>query len=143
VSTAILFFTKTNSGGTDHVWFYDLRADGRSLDDRRTELLPADKLGAVPAEPLGDGDHEKNNLPDALARWFERDGSELGRARTDQSFCIPKADIAATGYDLSINRYQEVVHDEAEHRPPHEILADLAKLEDEIKQGLSDLEGML
>jgi type I restriction enzyme M protein len=143
VSTAILFFTKTNSGGTDHVWFYDLRADGRSLDDKRTELLPAGKLGAVPTEPLADGDHDKNNLPDALARWFERDGTELDRARTDQSFCVPKADIAATGHDLSINRYQEVVHEEVDHRPPHEILADLAKLEDEIKQGLSDLEAML
>ncbi len=143
VSTAILLFTKTNSGGTDHVWFYDLQADGRSLDDKRTELLPADKLGARPETGLTAEDHEKNNLPDARARWFERDGAERDRARTDQSFCVPKADIATNGYDLSINRYKEVVHDDVEYRPPAEIIADLMKLEDEIRQGLADLEAML
>ena len=72
VSTAVLLFTKTNSGGTDHVWFYDLQADGYSLDDKRTPLLPAAKLGAAPAEALTDEEHAKNNLPDALARWAER-----------------------------------------------------------------------
>jgi len=143
VSTAILLFTKTNSGGTDHVWFYDLQADGRSLDDKRTELLPAEKLGATPLEPLTDEEHAKNNLPDALARWAERDGSECERARTEQSFCIPKADIVANGYDLSINRYKEVVHDEVEHRDPRQILKELVALEDEIRQGISDLEAML
>jgi type I restriction enzyme M protein len=143
VSTAILLFTKTNSGGTDHVWFYDLTADGRSLDDKRTELLPPEKLGACPAEALTEDEHAKNNLPDALARWFDRDGAELARARTNQSFCVPKADIVANAYDLSINRYKEIVHEEVEHRPPAEIIADLMKLEDEIKQGLADLEAML
>lgn len=76
VSTAILLFTKTNSGGTDHVWFYDVDADGMSLDDKRTELLPPEKLGPVPSDPAtrepialtADGD-AKNNLPDVLARW--------------------------------------------------------------------------
>ena len=76
VSTAILLFTKTNSGGTDHVWFYDLQADGYSLDDKRTPLLADDKLGAR-RRALTDEEHAKNNLPDALARWRERDGDEL------------------------------------------------------------------
>lgn len=74
VSTAILFFTKTNSGGTDHVWFYDMQADGRSLDDKRALLLPEDKFGALPATPLSPEDHPKNNLPDILSRWNERAG---------------------------------------------------------------------
>src|SRR3989440_11083050 len=69
VSTAILLFTKTNSGGTDSVWFYDVDADGMSLDDKRTELLPTEKLGAVPIVALTSDDHAKNNLPDILARW--------------------------------------------------------------------------
>ena len=112
VSTAILLFTKTNSGGTDYVWFYDVTADGRSLDDKRTPLMSEDKLGAVPRTPLGAAEHAKNNLPDVLARWPERAGSERERPRTAQSFCVPKADIAAHGYDLSLNRYKEVVHEE-------------------------------
>ncbi len=143
VSTAILLFTKTNSGGTDHVWFYDVNADGLSLDDRRTALLPGDKLGAVPATALNADDHVKNNLPDVLARWAARDGTELKRAHTDQSFCVPRADIVAQGYDLSINRYKEVIHEEVEHRPPLEILADLSKLEAEIQDGIEQLEEVL
>ena len=74
VSTAILLFTKTNSGGTDHVWFYDVEADGWSLDDKRTPLLAEDKLGPVPRTALTADEHAKNNLPDVLARWAERDG---------------------------------------------------------------------
>ena len=72
VSTAILLFTKTNSGGTDHVWFYDVDADGMSLDDKRTELLPPEKLGPVPKVALTADEHAKNNLPDILARWTQR-----------------------------------------------------------------------
>ena len=143
VSTAILLFTKTNSGGTDQVWFYDCEADGWSLDDKRTPLLPEDKLGAVPTTALSADEHAKNNLPDILARWQQRDGKERKRPRTAQSFCVPKADLVAQGYDLSLNRYKEVVHEEVEHRPPQEILADLAKLEAEIQQGMKELEGML
>ena len=143
VSTAILVFTKTNSGGTDSVWFYDVEADGWSLDDKRTPLLPDDKLGPVPKTPLAADEHAKNNLPDVLARWKERAGSERERAPTAQSFCVPKADIAAQGYDLSLNRYKEVVHKAVEHRPPKEILAELAKLEEEIQRGMKELEGML
>jgi type I restriction enzyme M protein len=143
VSTAILLFTKTNSGGTDHVWFYDLEADGWSLDDKRAPLLPEDKLGPVPAASLTADDHAKNNLPDTLARWTSRTGSELDRSRTEQSFCVPKADIVAQGYDLSLNRYKEVVHEEVEHLPPLEILAALATIEDEIQADIKKLAEML
>ena len=157
VSTAILFFTKTNSGGTDHVWFYDVDADGMSLDDKRTELLPPEKLGSVPKVALTADDHAKNNLPDILARWRSRGPgvppadhgqdahatSEHTRPRTAQSFCVPKADLAAQGYDLSLNRYKEVVHAEVAHRPPGEILASLADLEKEIVLRMKELEGML
>lgn len=143
VSTAILFFTKTNSGGTDHVWFYDVRADGWSLDDKRTPLLSEDKLGATPVNTLSKEDHEKNNLPDVLTRWSKREKEELKRKRTDQSFCVPKSDLVAQDYDLSLNRYKEVVHQEVNHRPPLEIIYDLQKLELEIQKGLKDLEGML
>ena len=141
VSTAILLFTKTNSGGTDHVWYYDLQADGRSLDDKRTQLLPDDKAGVLAT--LTPEEHVKNNLPDALARWRDRNGSEVGRARTERSFCVPKSEIAANDYDLSINRYKEIVHDEIEHAAPQAILDELAALEDEIQQGLRDLKAML
>ena len=143
VSTAILVFTKTNSGGTDFVWFYDVEADGWSLDDKRTPLLSEDKLGPVPKTPLTDDEHKKNSLPDGLTRWAQRTSAELERPRTAQSFCVPKADIAAQGYDLSLNRYKEVVHEAVEHRPPKEILAELAKLEEEIQRGMKELEGML
>src|ERR1035441_3610628 len=116
VSTAILLFTKTNSGGTDNVWFYDVDADGLSLDDKRTELLPPEKLGAVPSVALTADEHTKNNLPDILARWAKRDKAERKNPRTAQSFCVPKAEIVAQGYDLSNNRYRQVVHEEVAHR---------------------------
>jgi type I restriction enzyme M protein len=162
VSTAILLFTKTNSGGTDHVWFYDVQADGQSLDDKRTELLPPEKLGPVPTTALTEPDHAKNNLPDVLRRWrtvrssgFSPSSSvperaearttnpEAARPRTAQSFLVPKADLAAQGYDLSLNRYKEVIHEEIAHRPPGEILARLAELEKDITLGMKELEGML
>ncbi len=143
VSTAILLFTKTNSGGTERVWFYDVRADGLSLDDKRAALLSDDKQGPTPAVPLTEAEHAKNNLPDVLTRWRERDGAECARPRTAQSFCVPKADIAAQGYDLSLNRYKEVVHQEIAHRAPTNILADLDRLEAEIQEGMRELLGML
>jgi type I restriction enzyme M protein len=141
VSTAILLFTKTDSGGTDHVWFYDVRADGRSLDDKRTPLLPADKLSVL-AE-LAEDEHAKNNLPDILARWNNSDSSERARERTAQSFCVPKADIAASEYDLSINRYKEIVYEETEYPEPAKILDELIALEEDIQKGLDDLKTML
>lgn len=124
VSTAILLFTKTNSGGTDHVWFYDMQADGFSLDDKRTE------------QP------GKSDLGDILKRWGKRKG-EKKRARTDQSFLVPKAEIAENDYDLSINRYKEVVYEEVEYDSPKVILARLAGLEEEISAGRTVLAGLL
>jgi type I restriction enzyme M protein len=143
VSTAILLFTKTNSGGTDHVWFYDMKADGWSLDDKRTPLLAAEKLGPVTTIVLTNEEHAKNNLPDVLERWVHRDGDELRRTRTDQSFTVPKTEIVAKGYDLSLNRYKEVTHDELDSKPPLEILAELADLEKEIQKGIAELEATL
>lgn len=143
VSTAILMFTKTGVGGTDDVWFYDVQADGRSLDDKRTELLPEEKLGPTPAEPLTAEEHEKNNLPDVLARWRDRNDEERQNPRTSQSFCVPQADIEAAGYDLSLNRYKEVEHEEAAYDPPAQIIAELKALEEEISAGLAQLEEMV
>ncbi len=144
VSTAILLFTKTGVGGTDHVWFYDMQADGYSLDDKRNALLPDEKQGAKPQSALTADDHAKNNLPDVLARWNKRDQEERKNARTAQSFCVPKAEIAATGtYDLSLNRYKVVEHEEQKHDTPADIVAELHKLESEISEGLSKLEAML
>jgi len=143
VSTAILLFTKTNSGGTDNVWFYDVTADGMSLDDKRTPLLPPEKLGPVPAEKLSAADHAKNNLPDILTRWTGRDTTEKDRPKTAQSFVVPKSEIVDQNYDLSLNRYKEVVHEEIEHRPPADILADLTKLEAEIQQEMAELKGLI
>ena len=102
-------------------------ADGW-LDDKRTPLLSEDKLGPVPRTPLSQDEHARNNLPDVLARWTRRDGEERERPRTAQSFCVPKADLAAAGYDLSVNRYKEVVHAEVAHRPIQHLLADLEAL---------------
>ena len=92
---------------------------------------------------LGKDEHPKNNLPDIATRWAERSTAERDRPRTAQSFCVPVAEIGATGYDLSINRYKEVVHEAAEHRPTKEIIAELKALEAEIADGLAELEAML
>jgi type I restriction enzyme M protein len=144
VSTAILVFTKTGVGGTDNVWFYDMQADGYSLDDKRTPLLPPEKLGVAPRDPLNDDEHSKNNLPDVLMRWEERDENERDRPRTEQSFVVPKAEIAATGsYDLSLNRYKEVEHAGQDHASPTAILRELRELEEQISDGLGKLEAML
>ncbi len=143
VSTAILLFTKTNSGGTDRVWFYDCQADGWSLDDKRTPLLPEEKLGCAPKAPLSNDEHAHNNMPDILVRWRQRDRSELERPRTAQSFFVAKDDLVAEDYDLSLNRYKEVVHAQVTHRSPSEILAHLVRLETEIEQDMKDLEAIL
>ena len=124
VSTAILLFTRTNSGGTDDVWFYDMQADGYSLDDKRTP------------QP------DKSDIKDILARWQKRK-AEKKRARADRSFLVPRAEIADNDYDLSINRYKEVEYEAVEYDPPKVILERLAKLEKEIAKGREKLEGML
>jgi type I restriction enzyme M protein len=128
VSTAILFFTKTDSGGTDNVWFYDMKADGFSLDDKRTELDSAK--------------HANNNVPDIIERW-RNTANETERKRTEQSFLVPKTEIAANGYDLSINRYKEIVYEEISHDSPKVILEELNKLEIEIQADLKALEAMI
>ncbi len=124
VSTAILLFTKTNSGGTDNVWFYKMEADGFSLDDKRTP------------QP------DKSDLPDLLARWQNRE-NEGERKRTEQSFLVPREEIAGNDYDLSINRYKEVEYEAVEYESPQVILERLAKLEEEISEGRKALEAML
>jgi type I restriction enzyme M protein len=100
--------------------------------------LPEEKLGVVPAEPLTADDHAKNNLPDVLARWANRDSNdpetgERERPRTAQSFCVPRAEIAEKNYDLSLNRYKEVVHEEVSYEPPQKILADLKAVKGGVK----------
>ena len=123
VSTAVLVFTKTGHGGTDDVWFYDMKADGFSLDDKRTEV-------------------KENDIPDIVARFHNREG-EKGRERTQQSFLVPKEEIAANGYDLSINKYKKVEYVPVEYPSTQEILADLNELEMEITKGLAELEEMV
>ena len=143
VSTAVLIFTKTNSSGTNNVWFYDMQADGFSLDDKRQALLNPDKLGVIPSTALTADEHEKNNLPDVVARWLNRDTTEVSNARTSQSFCVAASEIAAAGYDLSLNRYKEMVYEHIEHVPPKQLIAELKKIEADIQDGLIELEGLL
>ncbi len=121
VSTAIVVFTK--GGKTDHVFFYDVKDDGFSLDDKR--------------DPVSE-----NDLPDALARWRKKN-SKKDTDRTAKHFMVPLKDIEAKDYDLSINRYKETSHVEVTYDPPKRIIAKLRKLEAEIAKDLDDLEGML
>ena len=123
VSTAVLVFTKTGAGGTNKVWFYDMKADGFSLDDKRTEIA-------------------ENDIPDMLER-FHNIEKEADRQRTEQSFFVPKEEIAQNGYDLSINKYKEVEYVPVEYPPTNEILAELQELEKQIAAGLIELEGIL
>ena len=128
VSTAILLFTKTGKGGTENVWFYDIQADGWSLDDKRNPLLQIEKIGPTPNTDLEEGEHENNNLPDCLKRWAERNGSEQYRSRIEQSFCVKKEEIREKGYDLNLNRYKEIIYEEVHYSPPLEILSKLENL---------------
>ncbi|GJL85322.1 MAG: DNA methyltransferase [Micavibrio sp.] len=143
VTTAILFFTKTGVGGTENVWFYDVQADGKSLDDKRGDLLPAEKQGASPIEALSADDHIKNNLPDVLTRWAERENSELERPRTSQSFCVSREDIAETGYDLSLSRYKKITHEAIKYDSPQNIINELRDIDADITKGMATLEEML
>ena len=157
VSTAVLCFTKTDSGGTDEVWFYDMLADGRSLDDKRTPLLPENLLGPTPHEPitnenqfedpapvqLTDEQLAKNNLPDLLARFRNRTTTEPGRARTEQSFTVGIDDIRAADYELSMNRYKEIVFEDEDTRDPKDILNEIIQLDGEITDALSTIIGLL
>lgn len=123
VSTAILIFTKTNSGGTDKVWFYDMKADGFSLDDKRSPI-------------------DKNDIPDIIAR-FHKLQEEEPRERTEQSFFVPKDEIVSNDYDLSINKYKKIEYVREEYPPTSQILAEIKSLEAEIQQGISELEDLL
>lgn len=157
VSTAVLCFTKTDSGGTNEVWFYDMLADGRSLDDKRTALLPDNLLGPTPHETVTEEtlfqdptpveltteQLEKNNLPDLVARFRKRNSSERERKRTEQSFTVNIEDIRDTGYELSINRYKEIVFEDEETRDPQEILDDIAALDGEIAEALAKVRDLL
>lgn len=123
VSTAVLIFTKTGAGGTENVWFYDMKADGFSLDDKRGEIA-------------------ENDIPDIISRFHNLE-QEAERERTEQSFLVPKQEIADNGYDLSINKYKKIEYVPVEYPPTSEILAELHALEMEITAGLAELEGML
>ena len=123
VSTAILIFTKTGHGGTDKVWFYDMKADGFSLDDKRS--------------PVAD-----NDIPDIIPRFRHLD-AEADRQRTEQSFLVPRQEIVDNGYDLSINKYKKTEYKPVAYPPTSEIMAQIRELEQEISAAMDELEGML
>ncbi len=125
VSTAIMIFTKTTQGGTDKVWFYDMTADGLSLDDQR--------------QPV-----KENDIPDIITRFHNRESEEeQNRARTEKSFFVPKEEIVKNDYDLSINKYKEIVMEKKEYEKPEVILKRVISMEAEIQQSLKELEEML
>ena len=123
VSTAVLVFTKTAAGGTGKVWFYDMQADGFSLDDKRTPVA-------------------QNDIPDIIAR-FAAPEKEKDRARTEQSFFVQKEEIVANGYDLSLNKYKQVEYTPVEYPPTQQLMTELHELEMQISAGLAELEEML
>lgn len=123
VSTAIMIFTKTGVGGTDQVWFYDMKADGYSLDDKRTPI-------------------EDNDIPDIIARFHNRE-AEKERKRTEQSFFVPVEEIRENDYDLSINKYKEIEYEEVQYEAPSIILKRIREIEEQIVDGLRELEDML
>lgn len=123
VSTAVLVFVKTGKGGTDNVWFYDMKADGFSLDDKRNEVA-------------------ENDIPDIIARFRDPDG-EKSRARTEQSFFVPKSEIVENGYDLSVNKYKQTEYAAVEYPPTSEIMADIDGLYKELGGVLSELGGLV
>lgn len=123
VSTAILIFTKTGAGGTDRVWFYDMKADGFSLDDKRQAV-------------------EANDIPDIISKFHSRMETEIDNNKTEQSFFVTKEEIRENGYDLSINKYKEIVYEKVEYDPPAVIMERIDKIDDEIvtlKQELKTL----
>lgn len=123
VSTAVILFTKTGYGGTDKVWFYDMQADGFSLDDKRSAV-------------------NENDIPDIIIRFHNLEEEEK-RERTEKSFFVPKEEIVENGYDLSINKYKKVEYMPEQYPPTKEIIAQLKEIEKEIFKGLAELEEML
>lgn len=142
-STAILVFTKTNSGGTDSVWFYNMEADGFSLDDHRQPLLEPDKMGINPTTKLTKKEHQKNNLPDIISRWSHRNSSELNRKKTEQSFSISKKEIEKNNYILDINSYKKNIVKKLTVTDPKKILDEIKKLSKESDREISELEKLL
>jgi type I restriction enzyme M protein len=123
VSTAVMIFTKTGHGGTDNVWFYDMKADGFSLDDKRS--------------PVDD-----NDIPDIIERFNNRE-NEKGRERTEQSFFVSKQEIVDNDYDLSINKYKKIEYVPVEYPPTSEIMAEIRSLEKDIAKEMDELEKLL
>ena len=123
VSTAILIFTKTGHGGTDNVWFYDMKADGFTLDDKRSEI-------------------KENDIPDIIERFRNLD-KEVNRKRTEQSFFVTKQEIEDNGYDLSINKYKEIEYIPIEYPSSQEIMTDLRELERKIGEEMDALAQLL
>lgn len=123
VSTAILIFTKTGNGGTDKVWFYDMTADGFSLDDKRTPV-------------------KENDIPDIIERFKHLD-KEIDRKKTEKSFMVDKKDIVDNDYDLSINRYKEIEYKPVEYPPTKDIIAEIEKLDKEANDALQELKAFL
>ena len=124
VSTAVLVFTKTDSGGTDNVWLYNMEGDGFTLDDKRDE------------------DEKHNDIPDLLNRWSNL-GDEEKRERNEKSFLVSKQEIADNGYDLSFNKYTKVEYERVEYPPTSEILAELEDLNNQMAESLAELKQML
>ena len=125
VSTAIMIFTKTGDGGTDKVWFYDMTADGFSLDDQR--------------QPV-----KENDIPDIIKRFNNRNSKEeQERKRTEKSFFVSKEEIVENDYDLSINNYKEIIVEKKEYEDPKGILKRVIDMESELQQKLKELEGIL
>ena len=123
VSTGILIFTKTGHGGTDNVWFYDMTADGFSLDDKRTPVA-------------------ENDINDIIERFHNLD-KEVDRERTDKSFFVPKEEIVGNEYDLSINKYKKVEYVAVEYPPTSEIIANIEAIEIEIAKEMAELKKLL
>ncbi len=123
VSTGVLIFTKTGSGGTDHVWFYDMESDGFSLDDKRSPI-------------------EANDIPDIIEKFHSLD-KEKTRKRTDKSFLVPFEEIKENDYDLSINKYKEIEYEKIEYQDPVTLISNLKKLESEINVHLNELEELI
>lgn len=125
VSTAILIFTKTGGGGTEKVWFYNMEADGFSLDDKRNEV-------------------GENDIPDIINRFCNLDRElEKENNRTEKSFFVHKDEIKENKYDLSMNRYKEIVYEKVEYDKPEEILDRLDSMGKEIAKKMSTLRGLL
>ena len=152
VSTAILLFTKTNSGGTDNVWFYDMQADGFSLDDKRNALISEEQLEQVFANPekVANEVADKCDIPFILNDWKTVNDADtlsgvegLFKDRTQKSFLVPKADIVANDYDLSINRYKEIVYEEVIYEKPQTLIADIKAIDQKRLEAMEELEKML